>query len=107
MENKPYASGQKTFTNYNGIVQVVAQDASGIGYCSIDLTKTPATKAISIGGVAPTVASINEGKYPYARVLHFYTNKSKEDSSAKEFIDFVQSPKGQEVVAQTGNVPRK
>jgi phosphate transport system substrate-binding protein len=107
MENKPYASGQKTFTNYNGIVQALAQDASGIGYCSIDLTKTPGIKAISIGGVEPTVASINEGKYPYARVLHLYTNKGKEDPSAKEFIDFVQSAKGQEVVAQMGNVPRK
>lgn len=107
MENKPYASGQKTFTNYNGIVHAVAQDASGIGYCSIELTNTPGMKAVSIGGVAPTVASINEGKYPYARVLHLYTNKGKEDSSAKEFIDFVQSAKGQEIVAQTGNVPRK
>jgi len=107
MENKPYASGQKTFTNYNGIVHAVGQDASGIGYCSIELTNTPGVKAVSISGVAPTVASINEGKYPYARVLHFYTSKGKEDPSAKEFIDFVQSEKGQQIVAQTGNVPRK
>jgi phosphate transport system substrate-binding protein len=107
MENKPYASGEKTFTNYDGIAHAVVQDASGIGYCSIELTKTSGVKAVSIGGVAPTVASINEGKYPYARVLHFYTNKGKEDSTAKEFIDFVQSAKGQEIVTQTGNVPHK
>lgn len=107
MENKPYASGEKTFTNYSGIVNAVGQDASGIGYCSIDLTKTAGVKVVSINGIAPTVASINEGKFPYARVLHFYTNKGKEDPSAKEFIDFVQSEKGQQIVAQTGNVPRK
>jgi phosphate transport system substrate-binding protein len=107
MENKPYASGLKTSTNYNAIAQAVGQDASGIGYCSIELTNTPGVKVVSIAGVAPTVASINEGKYPYARVLHLYTNKGKEDPSAKEFIDFVQSAKGQEIVAQTGNVPRK
>jgi phosphate transport system substrate-binding protein len=107
MENKPYASGEKTFTNYDGIVRGVAQDATGIGYCSIELTNAPGLKVVSIGGVAPSVTSINEGKYPYARVLRFYTNKGKEDSSTKEFIDFVQSAKGQEIVAQTGNVPRK
>jgi len=107
MENKPYAAGEKTFTNYNAIAQAVAQDPAGIGYCSIELTNTPGVKVISIGGVSPTVASINEGKYPYARALHFYTSKGKEDPSAKEFVDFVQSPKGQEIVAQTGNVPRK
>jgi phosphate transport system substrate-binding protein len=107
MENKPYASGQKTFTNYNGIAQAVGQDAGGIGYCSIELTNTPGVKVVSISGVVPTVASINERKYPYARVLHFYTNKGKEDPAAKEFIDFVQSARGQEIVAQTGNVPRK
>jgi phosphate transport system substrate-binding protein len=107
MENKPYAPGEKTLTNYNAMAQAVAQDASGIGYCSIELTNTPGVKVVSIGGVAPSVASINEGKYPYARILHFYTNKDKEDPAAKEFIDFVQSAKGQEIVAQTGNVPRK
>jgi len=107
MENKPYASGEKTFTNYNSIATAVAQDAGAIGYCSIELTKTPGVKVVSIDSVAPTVASINEGKYPYARVLRFYTSKGKEDPSAKEFIDFVQSAKGQEIVAQTGNVPKK
>jgi phosphate transport system substrate-binding protein len=107
MENKYYSTNRNTFTNYAGIVQAAAKDPAGIGYCSIELTNTPGVKVLSIGGVAPTVASINEGKYPYARVLRFYTTKGKEDPSAKEFIDFVQSPKGQEIVVQTGNVPRK
>ncbi len=107
MENKPYASGVKTHTNYAAIAQAVAQDAGGIGYCSIELTNTPGVKTLSIGGVAPTVSTINDGKYPYARVLHLYTSKGNEDPAAKEFIDFVQSDKGQQIVAQTGNVPRK
>ena len=107
MENKYYATNRTTFTNYAGIAEAVAKDPNGIGYCSIELTNSPGLKALSIGGIAPTVASINEGKYPYARVLHFYTSKGNEEPSAKEFIDFVQSPKGQEIVVQTGNVPRK
>jgi phosphate transport system substrate-binding protein len=107
MDNKPYASGERTFTNYNAIAQAVAKEPNGIGYCSIELTNTPGVKALSIGGIAPSIASINDGKYPYARILHFYTSKGNEEPAAKEFIDFVQSEKGQQIVAQTGNVPRK
>jgi phosphate transport system substrate-binding protein len=107
MENKYYSTNRNTFTNYAGIVEAVAKDANGIGYCSIELATKPGIKAVSVGGVAPTIASVNESKYPYARVLHFYTSKGKEEPSAKEFIDFVQSAKGQEIVAQTGNVPKK
>lgn len=107
MQNKYYATNRTTFTNYISIAQAVAKDPNGIGYCSIELTNIPGVKALSIGGIAPTVTSINDGKYPYARVLRFYTSKGKEDPAAKEFIDFVQSDKGQQIVAQTGNVPRK
>lgn len=107
MENKYYSTNRNTFTNYEGIVQAVAKDPNGMGYCSIELANSPGIKALSVGGVAPTIASVNEGKYPYARVLHFYTSKGKEEPSAKEFTEFVQSAKGQEIVAQTGNVPRK
>jgi phosphate transport system substrate-binding protein len=87
-------------------VQAVAQDANAVGYTSLDLVKSPGIKVVSIGGVAPTNASVNDGKYPYARVLRLYTSKSKEASGTLEFIKFVQSPKGQQVVAQSGNVPR-
>lgn len=107
MENKPYASGEKTFTNYAGIVQAVAQDPNGIGYCSIVLSNSSGIKFLPIDGVAPAITTVNDGKYPYARVLHFYANKGNEEPAAKEFIDFVLSQKGQEIVSQTGNVPRK
>ena len=106
MENKYYSTNRNTFTNYAGIVQAVAKDPNGIGYCSIELANSPGIKALSVGGVAPSIASVNEGKYPFARVLHLYTSKGKAEPAAKEFIDFVESEKGQQIVAQTGNVPR-
>ena len=106
MEDKPYPAGTNAFSSYAAIVQAVAQDANAVGYTSLDLVKSPGIKVVSIGGVAPTNASVNDGKYPYARVLRLYTSKSKEASGTLEFIKFVQSPKGQQVVAQSGNVPR-
>ena len=106
MENKPYALGLKAFTNYLGIIQKVAQDANGIGYASIDLVSKDGIKAVSIEGVAPTIASVNGGQYPYARVLHLYTDTKKESATTRDFVQFVQSKRGQEILTQMGFVPR-
>jgi len=106
MENKSYASEQNLFTNYAAIVEAVARDANGIGYSGFNLAPHSGAKVMSIEGVKPTVTAVNEGKYPYARVLHLYTNKGKERPAAVDFIQFIRSPRGQEVLAQMGYVPR-
>jgi phosphate transport system substrate-binding protein len=106
MDKKPYALRVKTFTNYTEIVQTVARDANGIGYASIDLAKKPGVKAVSIGGVEPTAVTINKGQYPYSRVLRLYTNKQKESSLARDFVQFVASARGQKVLEQMGYTPR-
>ena len=105
VEHKPYAAGVKTFTNYAQIVEAVAQDANGIGYASIQLIK-PGVKAISIRGVAPGVLSVKEGQYPFSRLLRLYTNKAEESPATRDFIQFVQSARGQEILDQMGYVPR-
>jgi phosphate transport system substrate-binding protein len=106
MENKPYGPGLKTFTTYRDIVLAVAHDTNGIGYASIDLPENADVKAVSIGGVAPTALSVNQRQYPYARVLHLYTAKGRESAAAHDFVQFVQSPRGQQIVHQMGFVPR-
>jgi len=106
MENKPYALNLKTFTNYDGIVQAVSKDPAGVGYSSIQLISKAGVKGVPIGGIPPGIFSVNDGKYPYARVLRLCTDKVKEPVTARDFIKFVQSQRGQELVAQTGNVPR-
>jgi phosphate transport system substrate-binding protein len=106
MDNKPYAAENKLLASYAAIVQAVAQDASGIGYSSLDLAKQTGVKPVAVGGVVPSAATVNQNQYPFARVLHLYTNKAKAPAPAREFIQFVQSPRGQEVVAQSGFVPK-
>ncbi len=105
MENKAYARGPTTLTNYLGIVQAVAQDPNGIGYSSIELASKDGVKGVSIGGVAPSAASVNQGKYAYNRILRLYTNKSKEPPPAHDFVQFVMSGKGQEILGEMGFVP--
>jgi phosphate transport system substrate-binding protein len=105
MDNKAYADGAKLLTNYAGIVDAVAQDANGIGYSGIELATNAGVKGVSIDGVLPTAQSVNAGKYPYARALRFYTNKAKESGPVHEFIQYVESPKGQQILDQMGFVP--
>jgi phosphate transport system substrate-binding protein len=105
MENKPYASEQNLFTNYAAIVAAVAKDAGGIGYSSIELEKSAGVKPVSVAGIEPGVDTVNNGKYPYARLLHLYTSKGHETQAALDFIKFVQSPQGQEILTQTGFTP--
>ncbi len=105
MENKPYGASMKPFTSYAAIVQAVGNDASGIGYCSIELSTKPNVKGVSIGGIAPTAATVNQGQYPYARVLHLFTDKEKEPPAAHDFIQFVQSSNGQKLLNQMGFIP--
>jgi phosphate transport system substrate-binding protein len=105
MENKPYASPQNLFTNYEGIVEALAKDPDGIGYSSFELTTSPGVKAVTIGGVAASFAAVNQGKYPYARTLHLYTSKGNETPATQEFIQFIVSPTGQAALAKAGYVP--
>jgi phosphate transport system substrate-binding protein len=106
MENKSYAMHLQTSTNYADIVKAVAQDAGGIGYATIGLASTAGVKPVSIAGVAPTVASVNKGQYPYARTLRLYTDKANATPTARSFVEFVQSTRGQEIVNRMGYSPR-
>gem|GEM_PF-581656 len=105
MAKDAYAPHPKTFTNYGEIVQAVAQDPSGIGYASVEDAKKPGIKAVAIAGQAPTPEAVQKGQYPYARLLRLYTNKAKENSPTSNFIQFIQSPRGQKVMADMGFVP--
>jgi phosphate transport system substrate-binding protein len=106
MENKPYALSLKTFTNYTELVQAVAQDANGIGYSTIGPAGNARVKPVAIGGVVPSIETVNKHQYPYARVLRLYTDKANETSTARSFIEFVESTRGQAIVNQLGFAPR-
>ena len=106
MKNESYAPHPRLLTNDTAIVQAVAADANGIGYSGIELAKAPGAKRLSIDGVEPSSANVNTGKYPYARTLRFYTNKARESQATKDFIEFVLSQRGQEIVARMGFTPK-
>jgi phosphate transport system substrate-binding protein len=106
MGNKPYSLAVKTATSYDAIAAAVAKDPNAIGYTSVELPKGTSVKAISIADIAPTPEAVEKGTYPYFRLLRLYTDKDKESQAARDFIAFVQSPQGQQIVTKMEFVPK-
>lgn len=96
----------------SAVVQGVASDLGGIGYSGIGY-KTSGVKAIALGTSAdalfePTYENCLSGDFPLARFLYVYVNKGPEkplDPLTLEFLKFVLSKEGQEVVVKDGYYP--
>lgn len=106
MKNEEYASHPKLCTNYTTLVTAVAADPNGIGYSGLSQAKTSGVKALTVDGVEASAATVNSGKYAYARLVRFYTNKASESQPTKDFIGFVVSARGQEIIQQIGFAPK-
>ncbi|MDF1533668.1 MAG: PstS family phosphate ABC transporter substrate-binding protein [Methanosarcinaceae archaeon] len=89
------------------IVLEISQNKNAIGYIGIayldDSVKSIDLKTDS-GSASPTVENVKNKTYPLARPLYFYTD-GEPTGLAKEFIDFVMSPDGQEIVLEIGYIP--
>ncbi len=88
----------------NGTVrEIVSNDPGSIGYISLGLV-TPRVKAVNLEGVVPSEQSIIEGRYKLVRPFLFLTKKPPA-GRVKEFIDFVLSAEGQELIRKEGLIP--
>jgi phosphate transport system substrate-binding protein len=95
------------------VVQGVTEDLAGIGYSGIGY-KTSGVKTLALAkkpgetyyGTDPE--TVLAGKYPLARYLYLYVNKAPNrpmDPLVHEFIRFVLSKAGQEIVVKDGYLP--
>ena len=65
-------------------------------------------KAISVGGVAPSEATIKDGSYAVQRPFVLVTKEGVELSeTAEEFFDFATSSAANEIISAAGVVPVK
>jgi phosphate transport system substrate-binding protein len=95
------------------VVQGVTADRFGMGYSGIGY-KTSGVKNLALASKAGDAFSsgsyedVVNGKYPLARFLYVYVNKGpgKElDPVVREFLKFVFSREGQEIVVKDGYYP--
>ncbi|HJZ12653.1 MAG TPA: PstS family phosphate ABC transporter substrate-binding protein, partial [Acidobacteriota bacterium] len=107
-----YKATVKEQPGSSSVVQGVASDLSGIGYSGIGY-KTSGVKAVAIGNAPnkmfePTYENALSGSYPIARLLYIYINQKPNappDKLVHEFVRFVLSKQGQEIVIKDGYYP--
>ena len=96
----------------SAVVQGVASDLGGIGYSGIGY-KTADVKAVPLAsGTGKPVPADSQfgysGEYPLSRFLYIYVNYKPDsaiDPLQREFVKYVFSREGQEVVAKDGFLP--
>ena len=95
------------------VVQGISEDKAGIGYSGIGY-RTSSVKALALSTkeapkpVAATAENVYGGEYPLTRFLLLYVNKDPAKPLAPlelEFIKYVLSKEGQQVVVKDGYLP--
>ena len=106
MERRPYREDATRHATYADIARAVGEDPHAIGYVSMSMAAHLPVRALSINGIPPTPIAVADDLYPYARLIRFFTVKSRETPAALEFIRYVRSTEGQNALEQAGFVRR-
>jgi phosphate transport system substrate-binding protein len=90
----------------NGTVrEIVAHDPFSIGFISLGLVNEQ-VRALTLDGVEASEANILNNSYKLVRPFLFLT-REEPSGLAKEFIDFVLSEEGQNLIKKEGLIPAK
>jgi phosphate transport system substrate-binding protein len=111
--NGDYKDSVKEQPGSSTVVQGVASDKyaigySGVGYKTADVRTVPLAAEEGAQCYDATAENSYAGQYPLARFLYVYVNANpnqKMDPLRAEFIKFVYSKQGQEVVIKDGYFP--
>ncbi len=110
LENKDeFAHSALLMPSSQAIADEVAGNPQAIGYYGMGYI-SPAQKAVAVARdgnspyILPTIENVIEGRYAISRPLFMYTN-GEPQGLVKEFLDFVLSDEGQEVVLDIDFVP--
>jgi len=108
--NEDYANTMQALPGTAAVVNAVKRDAAGIGFGGAGYAKEVKECAVKRGNAdqayLPTAENIASGNYPITRFLYFYL-RQKPDGETKEFIKWVLSSEGQQVVINEGFFPVK
>lgn len=84
------------------VIKSVAGDKNAIGYVSLG-TLAGDVKALKINGTAPSAGNIENGTYPLVRTFNI-VDKGNLTAEAQDFVDFVMSAEGREIIEKEGYV---
>jgi phosphate transport system substrate-binding protein len=86
-----------------GLRKMVAEDPQAIGYVTFSQVDER-VRAVSIEGVMPSEHTIASGQYRLQRPFLF-VSRGAVTGAAKRFVDFVLSPRGQQLARNEGLAP--
>ncbi len=85
------------------VIQTVSKNRYAIGYIGLGYLNE-SVRALTVNGTGATVATALSGAYPVARPLFMFTN-GRPEGIVSDFITFIVSKEGQEIVRNEGFVP--
>ena len=97
--------GEKVdITNSTSVMlTTVAGDDYAIGYVSLG-SLNDTVKALKIDGEEATEQNIKDGKYKICRPFNIATKKGADNELAKDFISYIMSKEGQQVISDNGYI---
>jgi phosphate transport system substrate-binding protein len=108
-KQREYKLGSIDQSGSKDVVALVGRTPCAIGYSGMAYA-TPEVKALKLSKhkgeppVAPSPQTAMDKTYPLARPLYFYS-PGEPKPHVKEFLDWVLSPEGQQIVTNIGFVP--
>ena len=104
-DTKDACQYRQELTSTGDVITTVAGNPNAIGYASLASVKDT-VKALSVGGVAPSEATVSDGSYAVQRPFVLVTKKGVELSAAAQlFFDYATSSAAAEIITAAGAVP--
>ncbi|KAF5087814.1 Phosphate-binding protein PstS 1 [anaerobic digester metagenome] len=106
MDKEDFIRTQEEFNSNGGIQQKVSRTPGAIGYVGLGYTEGVKALALDVDGttVEPTLQNITDGTYPINRPLFMLTD-GEPDGLARQYLEFIMSAEGQEIVASLDYIP--
>ncbi len=107
--NKDYKPGSRDMSGSKDVVELVGKTLGAVGYSGMGYA-TDAVKFVKLSAgegkpaYEPSLENVAAHHYPLARSLLMYT-LGEPQGATKEYIDWILSPAGQEIVEKSGYIP--
>ena len=105
VEVKDKCQYRQELSSTGDVITTVAQNPGAIGYASLASVKDT-VKAVKVGGVAPSEATVKDGSYAIQRPFVLATKADVQlGDAAQAFFDYVTSADANEIIVAAGVVP--
>ena len=95
---------RQELTSTGDVITTVSQNPDAIGYASLASVKD-SVKALKVGGVTPSEASVKDGSYVIQRPFVLVTKEGvKLSDAAQKFFDYITSAAAADVITKAGAV---